>query len=449
MSMMALNSKTFPSNPLPKTNRKTYHTAILLLYASNREYLLPETFRDAIPDSNKSDWRNLSTDKFTGHEHVADLFEQGVLQKELYLKYRNLKKVHHAATRIYVSISDDLELFKHGFYRIQETRRKIVQAIESVRAVLPFEKLLKLFKISASTYHTWLGEVRFNCEDSPLKRCRRWYSNQLTRTEVKILEKMLRCKEFMYWPVYSIAQYAARQGILCACPQTWHKYKRELGIYRKKIIKSKYAIGIRAKEPDKIWHSDFTLYRTEDKILNFIYIVIDNFSRKVLAWLVTQKKDMRYQKQVVKMAYDQAIKRNPDLKVDLIVDGGSEHHNVVVNHFLAGLQGQINQLTALKDIAYSNSMVEAFHKLHKYQYLFPFDKVLLNPEKLIQHMNYSIPDYNDVRPHYALKGLTPSEAHDKKPFINFTPMMEAAAFKRKAENKNSANHCGLCKDLSK
>jgi methionine synthase II (cobalamin-independent) len=101
---------------------------------------------------------------------------------------------------------------------------------------------------------------------------------------------------------------------------------------------------------------------------------------------------MRYQKQVVKMAYDQAIKRNPDLKVDLIVDGGSEHHNIVVNDFLASLQGQINQLTALKDIAYSNSMVEAFHKLHKYQYLFPFDKILLNPEKLIQHMNCSIPD---------------------------------------------------------
>jgi len=429
------------------TSRKSYDTGILLLYALKKEHLLPDEFRASIPTSNKSDWRNLSVEKFTGHEHVKDLFEESVEQKELYLKYRSLKKVHNAMTRIYVSISDDLELFKHGFYRIKETRRKIVLAVESVREVLPFEKLMNLFKISASTYNTWLSEVRYVCEDSPLKRCRRWYSKQLTQADVKIIEKMLTCKEYMYWSVYSVSRYAVRHNILAACPQTWHKYKKLLGIERKKIKKKKYEIGIRAKEPNKIWHSDFTLYRTEDKVLNYIYIVMDNFSRKILAWLIAQSRDMKYQKQVLKIAYDEAIKKEPDLKVNLIVDGGSEHHNIVINDFLKMVDGQITQLTALKDIAQSNSIVEAFHRLHKYQYIFPFDKTLNNSGQLVSHMKWSIPDYNDVRPHHALKGLTPAESYDRKPFIDFAPMMQEAALRRQAENREKANHCVVCMDI--
>ena len=113
-----------------KSTRRTYHTGIILLYATGKEHLLSKEFQASIPDSNKSDWRNHLPEKFTGYEYIKDLFEDGVGQRELYLQYSHLQKVHYAMTKIYIRLSDDLELFKHGFYRIKATRKKIVEAIE-------------------------------------------------------------------------------------------------------------------------------------------------------------------------------------------------------------------------------------------------------------------------------------------------------------------------------
>lgn len=347
-----------------KATRTSYHSYVVMLYAAGKEHLLPKEFRDSIPFSTQSAWRNVNAEKFYGYQYVNDFLEENIKQKELFERYRNLRRFQNATSRIYIQISDDLELFKRGFYRIKKTRKKIVDAIESVRDVVPVEKLVPLFKISVSTYKSWLSEVRYSCDNSPLKRCRKWYSKQLTQAEVKCIERMLTCKEFMYWPVYSVSRYAAKQGILAACPQTWHKYKKLLGLERKKIKKKKYPESIRATRPDEVWHSDITLYRTGDKVLNYIYIVMDNFSRKILAWLVAGKRDMKYQKQVLKIAYDNAIKKDPDFKVDLIVDGGSEHHNVVINDFLKGVPEHITQKTALKDVDYSNSMIEALNRVY-------------------------------------------------------------------------------------
>ena len=54
-------------------------------------------------------------------------------------------------------------------------------------------------------------------------------------------------------------------------------------------------------------------------------------------------------------------------------------------------------------------MVESVNKLVKYRYLFP--KNLPDGEALTKAFAESVIDYNDIRPHGSLGGLTPSETY--------------------------------------
>lgn len=62
----------------------------------------------------------------------------------------------------------------------------------------------------------------------------------------------------------------------------------------------------------------------------------------------------------------------------------------------------------LSDVHYSNSIIEAFNKILKYNYLYKMDiKDKVQLEKMIK---WIIEDYNN-RPHVSLDGLSPNEKY--------------------------------------
>ena len=66
------------------------------------------------------------------------------------------------------------------------------------------------------------------------------------------------------------------------------------------------------------------------------------------------------------------------------------------------------KLVALRDINFSNSMIERVNRVFKYRYLFPKSPRDLKHLKRI--LKYFIDDYNNRRPHGQLDGLTPDQA---------------------------------------
>ena len=70
-----------------------------------------------------------------------------------------------------------------------------------------------------------------------------------------------------------------------------HSVYRLLGIRasKKKKFKQKRKIDIRASKPNQIWHTDITIVKTLDGVKHYIYLVIDNFSRKILAYSIERK----------------------------------------------------------------------------------------------------------------------------------------------------------------
>jgi len=132
----------------------------------------------------------------------------------------------------------------------------------------------------------------------------------------------------------------------------------------------------------------------------YIYLLSDNFSRNILSWKVSEKLSASIRVQTIREAYAIASENSSDLNVDLIVDGGSENNNEAMNSFIEEDQINIHKLIALRDIDFSNSLIEAHFSIIKYRYLYQMN--IENKNQLIKAMEFLVHDFN---PDYALANL--------------------------------------------
>jgi transposase InsO family protein len=118
---------------------------------------------------------------------------------------------------------------------------------------------------------------------------------------------MLEDKQFRYWPVSSVALYALRNNILPLSLNTWYKYANKFGLARVTALsrRKKTHITVRAEIPHPIWHADITSFVTTDNVRHYIYLVVDNFSRKILSWLIDGSVKAEYRKVTI----DEALKK--------------------------------------------------------------------------------------------------------------------------------------------
>src|SRR5690554_7285996 len=86
----------------------------------------------------------------------------------------------------------------------------------------------------------------------------------------------------------------------------------------------------------------------------------DNFSKAILGWNVSLKKDGENAKAALQNAVESIQKQYPDLQTaSLITDGGGENHNMLVEDFLTNIEApEIIKLLALKEVKFSNSRSE-------------------------------------------------------------------------------------------
>ena len=158
-------------------------------------------------------------------------------------------------------------------------------------------------------------------------------------------------------------------------------------------------------------HADITTLKTLDNKRHYIYLLIDNFSRRVLSYEIRDRVSGLVTAKTIYEAYNAALNiESQAIDVKLIVDGGPENNNIHVDGFINQSSINIEKLVALRDIDKSNSMIEALNKTLKYHYIFP-----TKPKDITQlkrTINYFIEDYNFNRPHGSLNGLNPDEAYN-------------------------------------
>jgi hypothetical protein len=110
MSEALANEKRFFlfMNTIIACKRNKYHSYIIWLYNQKKEGVLPENFRNQIPHSTASTWRNINFDNFIGNE-FAKLNEEALNFLEIYEKHQKLKKLVLTFTKVWISISNYLQ----------------------------------------------------------------------------------------------------------------------------------------------------------------------------------------------------------------------------------------------------------------------------------------------------------------------------------------------------
>jgi putative transposase len=264
--------------------------------------------------------------------------------------------------------------------------------------------------------------------------------------EIQAVKESLELESTAHWSIRSVFLNGINKGTVTVSIDTMYMINRRLEIRqtnRKHRRRKKRKKGIRASKSNEIWHADITILKTLDGKKYYIYFVVDNFSRKVLSYAVRDHISGEVMVKNVEKAFKKAMEVSDNLNVKLIVDGGSENNNIHMDDFISRSEINIEKLVALRDIDYSNSMVEAVNKIAKYQYLFP--KHPANLEELLELLAYFVHDYNEVKPHGQLRGLTPSQAYIGIPFSDKRRIEVLSKARQERLAYNKANQCGICK----
>lgn len=422
--------------------KKKYDTSVILLYLLGQEKLLPKQFRKTIPYSTISSWRKNTYENYEGSQ-FRFLFDDNWDIIRLKHENQKLRSTLRSLSRSYFLLKTDLNDFSKTRKDKKEFQSKVVSAVNQLRPHIGLEMALKIFFLHRNQFYEWAVASRHDCTGSFSSLCLRRYPRQLQRKEVEKIRCLLTSSDYEHWPIVSIAGHALRNKQIMASLYAWYKYARILNISHKACKKTSKQIGLVAQRPNEYLHIDTTYYYISETKKVCITIVMDNFSKMILGFAVDDRLSFDLIRAAIKNALPSILNHEGEKHSFLVSDGGKENNNSRIDDFISNLsEYRLNKITALKDIQFSNSAVEAIHKIIKGRYLQnrKFDSL----EGLTSFLTEAVHDYNHLRPHYKHYPKTPAEVYFETELkIDFNAHMAKAMNVRVKQNLSTS--CEVCK----
>lgn len=419
--------------------RQAYHkysTTVIMAYALGlQNQYIDKEIRDQISSSTSWSWKGKDPNKIIGvkyerikHKRLIQPQKSKINPSEIQLN------VFKEFTSLFMKGLDQKRIKKE----LRKNKVKIINFLDQHSNQISYKEAAEILPIALKTLYGWRNEVKYKCDASPLFQCVKRHSNQATIMEVNTIKEALLDPNFQHWSIKSCWADAFKFGKTKLSYSTWSKYNNLLELRntdRKKRGRPPYK-PIRAKYINEIWHADITVFKTKNRQKCYIYTVIDNYSRYILAWRIETKVSSKYRLETIKEALQFAFGDKPIKKLQLITDAGPENNNKLMKKFIASLDWELKHDIALQDIDQSNSMQEAVYKTLKYRYLFQMENP--NYEALVENFKKFLDDYQNKRPHYALNIYTPSEVYNGTD-IHFsrTKILKEGAVERIQYNRNA------------
>jgi len=329
----------------------------------------------------------------------------------------------------------DYERFPEG-----DAKRTLLRAIDRSRKILPLNVALRIVRLSSSRYHSWCrSETGCDLDDQP--SCPRAVPTRLTPDEIDTVQEMVESNDHRHMSLRALALHAQRIGKVFASPSTWYRLVRTAGWRRPRIriYPAKPKVGLRAMAPGELLHLDVTIIRLLDGTRAYLHAVIDNYSRRILAWRLEDRLGSGGTCRVLSDAVSQ-LNECPDHAM-VLADSGSENVNGAVDDLLSG--EKLTRVLAQVEVTFSNSMIEAFWRSlkHSWLYLHSLDSI----GALRRLVEFYVKAHNEVMPHSAFEGQTPDEV-----FFGFGDELAknlSDARKNAREQRMNANRtarCGVC-----
>src|SRR5262245_43907536 len=177
-------------------------------------------------------------------------------------------------------------------------------------------------------------------------------------SEIRVIEDMVTSPRYRHVPTGTLAVLAQRLGKVWASPSTWYRLVRQNGWLRPRlrVHPAKPKIGLRTTRADEMWHIDTTVIRLLDGTRAYLHAVIDNFSRRILAWRVA---DTFAPVNSVTVLLDASrTAAHSDTAPVVLADAGVENVNAQVDDLIT--TGVLRRVLAFTELKFSNSMIEAW-----------------------------------------------------------------------------------------
>ncbi len=316
----------------------------------------------------------------------------------------------------------------------------ILRSIDGAQPALPLATILRIVRLPSSRYHAWRRAGK-TCGLQDRSSCPRTTPGQLTPAEVAAIRDMVLAPEYRHMPMRTLCLFAQRIGKVFAAVTTWSTLVREHGWRRPRlrVHPDKPEVGVRATRPNEFWHLDVTVVKLVDGVKVYIHAVIDNFSRKILAWFVADRLEPQATAHLLVEAsrFLEAGAARPTV----VADSGVENVNRVVDATLAA--SCLRRVLAQVEVTFSNSMIEAFWRSLKHQWLYL--NALDSIEKVRKLVAFFVEEHNSKMPHAAFDGHTPDEM-----YFGTAPNLEAQLTAARTSaiaarmDANRAVSCGRC-----
>jgi transposase InsO family protein len=286
---------------------------------------------------------------------------------------------------------------------------ELLRAVES--SGLAVTVALRQLQIPTSTYYRWrrkfrAGGVPALC-DQPPNRERVW--NELLPPErEKILEVALVYPE---WSSREIACHLADAGSFTVSESTVYRLLKREGLVKPRVVRTFPAgseFRVKTTRPNQMWQTDASYLLVKNWGWYYLISVLDDHSRRILAWLLQRWMDAEAFSEVVELACEATgMDQVPaSMRPRLLSDRGSA---LISKAFGAYLEAKgLGHILASPYHPQTNGKIERYHRTLKEQIALT---VWETPDAMRDEIGKFVRFYNTHRYHEALGNVTPDDVY--------------------------------------
>jgi putative transposase len=285
----------------------------------------------------------------------------------------------------------------------------VLRAVEGSH--LSVTAALQRLDFSPSTYYRWRRQFRSQgfagLADAPPNPGRIW-NRLLPGERAKVLEVALLYPE---WSPREVSVHVMEHADFTVSESTVYRLLKREGMVKPRETKG-FPAGpeyrVKTRGPNEMWHTDATHLLAKDWGWYYKISVMDDYSRKILAWGLKDSMDAHAFSSVVEEAFEKTGMREVplDCRPRLLSDRGP----ALISHaFGSYLEAKgLGHILASPYHPQTNGKIERYHRACKEQVKLV---VWESPEEIEREIGRFVDYYNGHRYHEALGNVTPDDVY--------------------------------------